>query len=585
MSRLGGIKEKERFLSAIEGVDQSVISLTKDNTEKLDLYTYFITLGAHNTGAIEDKELYEFLLSRYADWFCINQNNTNTAVYKITHGVFYSPSNMTGRECFDYIRSGKFSAVLPIEFQYINRLEEKFFVSIDVNKLYNQKVKNDTVARLYINLPSNKVIPFVREFIDRAYLSEFPATIKFLNTDDRCDTVIIYTDYASAGQVVKEIESIREDYPSRFEGVGGVNPLLARVNDYIGFGEKPTKGDTYFKSRTDALSAIEGSAITSVLKDNIIAKEQAVVFRADGRSYTPTEYLMFLVEKVAISLIEDKICEMEEDSKADRGELFRLYKLRESVEKEIEIAEEVKKLKKCLTRNGEYQLSLSDIGVSDFDFVSKLYKLFTTEEDRLLKRRNIEEKKKKISSVLFRTNDELDGVNIQEFLQEYFRLEVATVLQEIIDDKMGELKETKQSSVLSNLKQKQILRLRTILKNILNDSDDGREYLDRCVSDYVRILSTDAAERVEVYIDDVKVELDSNVNEEIVNLLPSLQSSVDSLTIEGWFIDKTLQDYGINKDNLSINVTTKNLARERVVEEKKEEREFYYKPSEHQMVR
>ena len=585
MSRLGGIKEKEKFLSSLEVVDQSVISLAKENTERLDLYTYFITLGAHNTGAIENKYLYEFLLSRYADWFCLNKNSTNTAVYKITHGVFYSPTNMTGKECFDFIKSGKFAEVLPIQFQYINKLEEKFFVSIDINKLYNQKVKNDTVVRLYINLPSNKIIPFVKEFIDRAYLSEFPATIKFLNTDDRCDTVIIYTDYSSASQVVKEIESIREDYPSRFEGVGGVNPLLARVNDYIGFGEKPENGDTYFKSRTAALSTIENSAVTTVLKENIVAKEQSVIFRADGRSYTPTEYLMFLVERVAISLIEDKICEMEEDDTTDRSKLFRLYKLRESVEKEIEIAEEVKKLKKCLTRNGEYQLSITDIGVSEYDFVSKLYRLFTTEEDRVYKRKNKDEQKRTISSVLFRTNGDLDGVNIQEFLEEYFRLEVATVLQEIIDDKMGELKETKQSSVLSNLKQKQIMRLRTILKNILNDSDDGREYLDRCVADYIRILSTDAAESVEVYIDDVKISLDSSVNEEIVSLLPSLQSAVDSLSIEGWFIDKTLGDFGINKDNLSINDTTKNLGRERTVVEKKEEREFYYQPRKEEMTK
>ena len=152
-------------------------------------------------------------------------------------------------------------------------------MSIDINKLYNQKVKNDTVVRLYINLPSNKIIPFVKEFIDRAYLAEFPATIKFLNTDDRCDTVIIYTDYSSASQVVKEIESIREDYPSRFEGVGGVNPLLARVNDYIGFGEKPENGDTYFKSRTAALSTIENSAVTTVLKENIVAKVNVQITR------------------------------------------------------------------------------------------------------------------------------------------------------------------------------------------------------------------------------------------------------------------------------------------------------------------
>lgn len=577
MSRLGSIKEKEKFLRGIEGVDKGVIELTRDNSEKLDLYTYFITMGAHNTGSIDDKVLYEFLLGKYADWYCLNQNNTTSAVYRVTHGKIYSPSNLSGRECYEYIKGGKFTGILPIEFQYVNKLEDKYFIYIDINKLYNQKAKNDTTARLYINLPSDKVVPFVKEFIDRAYLSEFPASIKFLNTDDRCDTVIIYTDYSSVSTIVKEIESIKEDYPTRFEGVGGVNPLLAKVNDYIGFGEKPSKGDTYFKSRTDAISAIDSSAITSVLKDNIIAKEQSVVFRSDGRSYTPTEYLMFLVERVAINLIEDKISKMEEDSKADKGELFKLYKLRESVEKEIEIAEEVKKLKKCITRNGEYQLSLTDIGISNYDFVSKLYRLFTSEEDRAYQKKDLDSKKGVISRVLFRTSGELDGVNVQEFLQEYFRLEVATVLQGVIDDKMGELKEIKQSSILSNLKQKQILRLRAILKNIINDSDDGREYLDKCIADYVRILSTDASENVEIYIDDVKLSLDSNINEEIINLLPSLQSNVDNLTIDGWYIDKTLADFDINKENLAIGAKTKNLSKVRTQEEKKQEENFYYR--------
>lgn len=577
MSRLSEIKEKEKFLKSIEGVDQSVLELLKNNTDKLDLYTYFITMGAHATGELDQKELDEFLLNIYADWFCLNQQNKNTAIYKLTHSPFYTPSAMSGKECFELIRSGKFGGVLPIGLQYVNKLEEKYFVSIDINKLYNQDIQNNGEARLYINLPASKILLFVKEFMDRAYLSELPAKIKFLNCDDRCDTVVIYTSYYGVNAIVKEIESIKEDYPSRFEGVGVVNPMLAKVNDYIGFGEAPTTKETYFKSRTDALSAIEKSAVTTVLKDTIVAKEQAVIFRADGRSYTPTEYLMFLVEKVAIGVIEDKIVELESAGN-NKSELFKLYKMREAVEKEIVLDEEVKKLKRTLTRTGEYQLDITDIGVSNFDFVGKLYRLFTTEGDRLLKRKSLDEKKLQISSVLFRTNSELDGVNIGEFLKEYFRVEVATVLEQIIDDKLDDLKLTRSSSCLSNLKQKQILRLRTILKNILNDSDDGKEYLDKCIADYVRILSTDAVENIEVYIDDEKVSLGSSVNEELVSILPSLQAKVDNLTIDRWFIDKTLLDFGINRDNLAIRATTKNLCKERVLDTttQEPETEFYY---------
>lgn len=563
MSRLNDIKEKEKFLKSVEGVPQSVLALTKENSEKLDLYTFLVTYNACNTGDMNEKELSEFLLGRYADWFCLNQNNKSTAVYKITHGDFYTPSGMSGKECLELVKGGKLSAVLPIRVQYVNRLEDKYFVSIDVNKLFNQGIKNDARVHLYINMPVDKILPFVKEFIDRMYLLEYPCKIKFLNNDDRCDTVIIYTDYASASRIVSEIESIKEDYPSRFEGIGAVNPILSKVNDYIGFGEAPQNGDTFFKSRADAIGSIDRSAVATVLKENFVAKEQSLIFRADGKSYTPTEYLMYLVERVAISLVEEKIIKSENE-KVSRAELFRLYKLREAIEKEIEIAKEVKRLKRSLTRNGEYQLDMHDIGISNYDFVGKLYRLFTTEGDRLVSRRDLNGKKTQINRVLFRVNDDLDGINVEEFLIDYFRVEVATVLEEIIDSKMTELKTTRQSSILSNLKQKQIIRLRTILKNILNDSDDGREYLDKCVADYIRILSTDAVENVEVYIDDVKVSLDANINEDIISLLPNLQSDVEDLTIDGWFIDKTLMEFDINKENLAIGSKTKNISKERV---------------------
>lgn len=563
MSRLNEIKEKEKFLKSIEGVPQSVLSVAKENVEKLDLYTFFITYGACNTGEVNEKELSEFLLGKYADWFCLNQNNKSTAVYKITHGAFYSPSGMSGKECMELIKSGKLATILPIRIQYVNKLEDKFFVSIDVNKLYNQGINNEGLVRLYINMPANKIVAFAKEFIDRMYLLECPCKIKFLNNDSRCDTVVIYTEYASVNRIVKELESIKEDYPSRFADIGGVNPLLSKVNDFVGFGEAPKNGETYFKSRTDAISAIDRSAVTTVLKDNFVAKEQLLIFRTDGRSYTPTEYLMYLVERVAIGLVEEKIVEKER-GKTSKAELFRLYKLREAIEKEIEIDEEVKKLKRCLTRNGEYQLDMGDIGVSNYDFVGKLYRLFTTEGERLVSRRDLDGKKSQINSVLFRVNGDIDGVNVEEFLKDYFRVEVATALEEIINSKMDELKVTRQSSILSNLKQKQIIRLRTILKNILNDSDDGKEYLDKCIADYVRILSTDAIENVEVYIDDCKVSLASNINEDIISLLPNLQTSADNLTIDGLFIDKTLLEFGINKDNLAIGSRTKNISKERI---------------------
>jgi hypothetical protein len=188
--------------------------------------------------------------------------------------------------------------------------------------------------------------------------------------------------------VVKTIEEIMSDYPTMLSHVGSVNPLLGKVNDYIGFGEQPL-GTTYFKSRTDALASIKRMASNQVLKDSLVAKERKIIFRTDGRNYTPTEYLMFLVEKNAVAIIDNKINELENSTdRTSIVKLKKLYTLRENVSKFIDIPSETNKLKKSITRKEKYRLDLNTVnrlakdsnlelfGSEDnvnYDYIGKLY--------------------------------------------------------------------------------------------------------------------------------------------------------------------------------------------------------------------
>jgi len=581
MSKLSKQRAKERFLEMVDGVDKSAVLDEIRTCGEDDLYTYFVKKNAFASGVLDEKDINDFVGRVYADWYFLHKNtpNKNIQAVKVLNDYELTPVNLTGNKPFELIKNGQFKNVLPVFFQYTNRLEERYFICVKLDELYNREFQNFKYeVRLYLNLPIDTMLEFAKEFVERAYLHEFPALIKVLNNDFRSDNVIIYTDYEYAEQVVSLIHDIRKDNPTMFTRVGEVSTLLGSIEDYIGFGEQLDSGATYFASRTKALSSLHNQAGTELLKSGIVGEEKKIIFRADGQQYTPTEYLEFMIEKNIIKIVENKIEELEETQDSDNEEIERLYSIRDDVRSGVDITSEVNKLKKSITRNDDYILELEGIGSDDFDYIAKLYRLFSTSDDRIFSRHTDRQKRDVVASKIFSTTDTFEGVNTREFLDTYFKAELSVMLKDILEEEMNNVKHVRQSEVLKNLKKKSCEKLRTILKSILDDGDEGKEYISRCVLDYVRILSTDALENVEVVVDGRVVTLDTNVNTDIINLLPALKEEVDKLTLDDGFIDNTLAEYGINKDNLCLNKTTKNIRRERTIDKETQPERFYYNP-------
>lgn len=581
MSRLSKQRAKEKFLKEIEGVSTtSVFEDMKNNTDGLDLYTYFITKDAFCSGMIEEKEINEFLLRVYSDWYFLHKNtpNKNPKAVKILNDFEFAPVNLTGSKCFDLIHNNKYSDVLPVFFQYINRLEEKYFICVRTDELYNRDFRGiDYSARLYINLPQDQLLEFAKEFLDKAYAEEFPALVKVLNNDYRFDTITIYTDYEYVSKIIEAIESIKYESSSIFSRVGGVNPLLANVNDYIGFGEQGDFGSTYIASRCKALSSIHECAGLQMLKGGIVAEEQKIIFRKDGVGYTPTEYLKFLIERNALKLVENKILELEAKEEPNKDRIDRLYALRENIGSGVDLQNEVEKLKSSFTRKGEYVLKIDGVGEDNYNYLNKMYRLFTTEDERLLRYAGDLDRKRKINSKLYSLSETFGGVNTKEFLDIYFKSELSIVLKNFIDSEMTSIKRYKQGGVLANIKKKSIARLQSILRSILDDGDEGRAYIQDCIYDYVRLLAAGSMDNVEVVVDGKTISIEKDVNSDILEMLPELKQKVENLSISMEFIDKTLEEFGINKDNLSVASNTKNIAKEKKRESESEYR-YYYNP-------
>ena len=582
MSKLSKQRAKEEFLETIDIVDKSaILEEIRGDIGDDDLYTYFVKKDAFCTDELKENDINEFLLKCYSDWYFLHKNtgNDNPMAVKVLSEYEFAPVNLTGNSCFELVKNGQYNDVLPVFFQYINKLEEKYFICVDVAELYNRTFKGSSYdVRLYINLRADKLLDFAKDFLDKAYLEEFPALLKILNNDYRCDTITIYTDYEYVEKVIELIEAMKEESRSIFEGVGPVNTLLGSINDYIGFGEQLSNNATYFGSRCRALSSIKKCASEQLIRKGIVAEEKKLIFRKDGSSYTATEYLQMLIEKNAIKLVEKKIDEIESSGIESSEELDRLYAIRDNVSIGVDLKGEVDKLKKSITRkNVDYRLELEGIGEDNFDYVDKLFRLFTPQDMRIMKDYSLRDEKAIVAKQVFKTSENFAGVSTREFLEAYFRAELGVLIKDIIDEEIRSAKRTHQSGVLVNIKKKACQRLSIILKNILDDNDDGREYITDAINDYVRILSTGALENVEISVEGRVVSIDKDINEDIVSLIPSLQDEVNKLAIDSEFIDNILEEFGINKDNLCINKQTKNICK-RKERKKKEQREFYYNP-------
>lgn len=580
MSRLSKQRAKEKFLKGIEGVSKETVFEEIKNNSELDLYTYFITKDAYKRGILEEKEVGDFLAGVYADWYFLHKNtrNKNPKAVKILSEFNMAPVNLTSSKCFDMVKSGVYNDVLPVFFQYVNKLEEKYFICVRTDELFNREFKNiDYAVRLYINFPHDKVLEFAKEFLNKAYTEELPALLKILNGDYRFDTITIYTDYEYVEKIIETIDGIKYESRSLFEETGRINPMLAGVNDYIGFGEQTNPNSTYFATRTRALSSIGKCAGLKLLKDSIVAKEKEIIFRKDGSKFTPTEYLSFLIERNAKKLIESKIQELESEDSIDESRVDKLYAMRDSIASAVDIGGEVEKIKKTFTRNGDYTLKIDGVGELNYNYLNKLYGLFTTEDERLLRYAGDRARKRKVNSKLFGITDMLSDIKTKDFLDIYFKSELGIALKNFIDSELVSIKRVSTSSVLGNIKKKSVARLQSILRSILNDGDDGREYIGDCIYDYVRILSSGSTENVEISIDGRDISIEKDVSADLINMLPELKENIEKLTISTEFIDSILEEFDINKDNLSVCSDTQNMSK---AKEKKKDYayEYYYNP-------
>ena len=95
----------------------------------------------------------------------------------------------------------------------------------------------------------------------------------------RNDAVVLYTKYDNIASLCDMIKKIKKQNPTLFEGCKVTNPMLAKINEYIGYGEEPYSYGSYNSVRVEILSDVYKKLKALYAKDkNCLTNENIQVF-------------------------------------------------------------------------------------------------------------------------------------------------------------------------------------------------------------------------------------------------------------------------------------------------------------------
>lgn len=238
-----------------------------------------INRGLHQ---ICESDVENFYKTLYDTWFSslsrLNKDNTEPAVLEIIE-IFKSqeltPENTTPKQAKEFFENSTnrylMQAIFPIYISHSRKILDgdktnHLFVYVKPSALHRKFTKCE--CRLYLNLKPKNAITMGAILGELCEEKNIPLCYKFWTADnERNDSFLVYTNYDHVAEIVDEIKKIEKTNPELFAGSTQANPFLARVDNFIYFGEEPKKYPVSFtRARANAISDF----VKTVGKDNLL---------------------------------------------------------------------------------------------------------------------------------------------------------------------------------------------------------------------------------------------------------------------------------------------------------------------------
>lgn len=307
---------KRRMLERVESPNlNKVLDLAYDNGSFS--YSDLVRVNARNSGKSSAfKDIEEYCALIYSYWYngILNLDSSaqnpeiKRAIEEIKSNPKFKTENMKSSGFYNFFNGGfdkeigvkELAPVLMQNSIWENNQGSGGFMHVQTNRLNFNGERTNVETRLYLNLDTNSIFPFSKQLLSICMEKNLNLYTKMASNDSRNENIVIYTNYQNAGKIIDVINTIKKEQPEIFEGADKINPIMGKVDNYIGFGEEPVyKHSSFNKERSNAIEDAIQAANTKFYKETILKDEsQPSIRTSSGEVLTKDDYLCYMVKNI-----------------------------------------------------------------------------------------------------------------------------------------------------------------------------------------------------------------------------------------------------------------------------------------------
>jgi len=310
-------KLDEEFFKNLNFDKGSIAEIVKNyNLWKGDIYDGITRIGARKTNTpISANSIKNLYKSVYDCWYeYLKQKNLSafSEQQKSKINVFlsmpkYQKENMSAEDCYKFVHSGydkllKGCAVRPMSAQNMNQgiIDKNGAIYPDFVHCFPFSQPEQVDCRLYLNMKPENIAELSDKLLKKCFDKRLKLYFKFWTNDNRNDTFLVYTNYKRVQTMVSILKEIKKENPKLFEGCETINPLLANIDNFIGFGEEPKYKHSSFNSeRADAIAEFSKEVVGKGIAEERkrIAKFSGTLLTSKGKNLKLEDYLVYRLEQ------------------------------------------------------------------------------------------------------------------------------------------------------------------------------------------------------------------------------------------------------------------------------------------------
>jgi|GEM_PF-5572641 len=327
-------EQKLEFLKSVEQPDiEGILSDYIASGARVG-YPTLTSQNAHGTGAITAKDLEAFSGIVYKAWYdemceIAHKKGGDDALLQaailVNTDSKYRPENIAEGpgfyrviSHFNLVQSQDGESFMPEQGRVFDD-----FLHVKTKKLRPLEKTVDIECRLYLNIEGKSILAVAGKLLEASLENKTPLYMKFTPSDRRNDTLLVYTDYATAPWFINTLKNMRKISPELFHNAENLNPLLGKVDGFIGFGEEPVYRHTSFNdARARAIGAILDHALQAFSKETIVKNSaKQIINTSSGESLSQDDYLKYLIKRKVKETQEYKSGKINLDSESNEARL------------------------------------------------------------------------------------------------------------------------------------------------------------------------------------------------------------------------------------------------------------------------